>query len=469
MKRLYITVVLTFSSLMLFAQQYALFNTKTLFDSFENPAQKSFILDSSRQYASNFFLPYADLSSLSRGNSDKAVTALVRNGYQQSRIGAFANPATVRENVNVYLLAFRMFEYHKYHSEMGFSWQIKSDTEINYDEKVSLGYFDTFEKFSTIPRINIFNNNAKLQTYHQISFNYRENYTKRWSLGARISLLSGIGYSEFNATQSDVNLDANTKEMKVRMRGNYRLNYPEDDDISFSKLLPFKNLGASITIGATHLTNDGIFLMGNVKDLGFITWGGTKSFSGDIDVNKDFYGMNNEIDMYRAMQMIGEDSGVQKSFTTPINSRVDFLISKNFGIYSPSLIVTKNIFSKYGDVALVNTFKSADFSISATPMYTTDKNFRLGLQMMYKTPNFEFFGGTNDILKSYYSGKDFIGNDMQPTGYNRGSFYVGMAFKIGYVVEHPMNMSWMPGTKNSKERKGVFRNIFNTLQFWKKN
>lgn len=454
-------VVFSLNALNTYAQQYALFNTKTLFDSFENPAQKSFVLDSSRQFASNFLIPYADLSSLNKGNSINATTALVTNGYSRSRIGAFNAPETMRENINIYLLAFRMFKYHKYHSEMGFSWQVKSETEVNYDKDISLGLFDTFKRYTTIPRINVFNNNGKLQTYHQISFNYRENYTKRWALGVRASLLSGIGYTEFNANNSTVVIDPVTKKMNVQLDGNFKLNYPEDNSLNFSKLLPFKNLGAAVTIGTTYTTKSGIFFMGNIKDLGFIRWGKKKSYQGSFNVDREFDNIVNENELAKAMVKIGEDNGMQKSFITPINSRADFLISKTFGPYTPNLIVTKNIFNKYGEAALVNTIKSGSFSFSAIPSYNTDKNFRFGMQGMIQTPNFEMFLGTNDLIQTYYASKDIINNNQAvATGYNRGSVYLGMAFKIGYIVEHPMNMSWMPRVGSDKDRKSIFGSIF---------
>lgn len=466
---IFLLVVLSFNSQ---AQQYALFNTKTLFDSFENPAQKSFVLDSSRNIASNFLIPYMDLSSLSKGNSNKAIRNLVTQGYSQSRIGDFANPKTMRENVNVYLAAVRLFKYHKYHSEMGFSWQIKSETQIDYDENISRGlFYDTFEKFATIPRVNIFNNNGKLQSYHQISFTYRENYTKRWALGAKVSLLSGIGYAEFNASKSTATVTSTT--MDIDMAAKFRLNYPEGGEFNFKSAIPYKNLGAAITLGTTYTTKSGIFLMANVKDLGFIRWGKT-SYSGSFDVtetNVPLQGNANdeaETKLQRALDNLAKDNTEQKRFITPINSRADFLISKIFGPYTPNLIVSKNIFDKYGEAALVNTIKSGTFSFSVIPSYNTDKNFRLGVQGMIQTPNFEMFLGTNDLIQSYYAGKDIVKNDQTvETGYNRGSVYLGMAFKIGYIVEHPMNMSWMPGVGKEKDRKSFFESIFGI--FKKKN
>lgn len=451
------------------SQQYALFNTKTLFDSFENPAQKSFVLDSSRQFASNFFIPYMDLSSLSKGNSNAAIGNLVRRGYSRNRVGDFSNPKTMREDFNIYLIAIRLFKYQKYHSEMGFSWQVKSETQIDYDERISRGlFYETFSRFATIPRINVFNNNGKFQAYHQISFNYRENLTKNWALGTKVSLLSGIGYAEFNASRSRATISASN--LDVDMAAKFRLNYPDGGQINFKNLMPSKNLGAAITLGTTYTTRSGIFLMANVKDLGFIRWG-KKSYAGTFDVTRNIPLSNQfkeEDRLQKALDDLAEENTEQKAFIAPINSRADFLISKTFGPYTPNLIVTKHIFNKYGEAALANTFKLGIFSVSAIPSYNTDKDFRLGMQGMIQTPNLEMFLGTNDIRQSYTASKEILNNNQaRETGYNRASVYLGMAFKIGYIVEHPMNMSWMPGVGKDRDRGSFFGNIFGI--FKKKN
>lgn len=445
------------------AQQYAQFNTKTLFDSFENPAQSAFTLDSSRKYASNFLIPYLDFSSLNKGNSDAAINTLIRNGYDRSRTGKFANPEIMRENVNIYVFNLRIFNYNKNASEMGFSWQIKSDTEVNYDKGTSLGYFDTFSSFATLPRVNIFDNNFKAKVYHQFSYNYRENYTERLAVGARVSVLSGMAYTEFKANQSTVSIDQETDRMDVILQGINRFNYPGDDSFSPADVLPFKNLGASVSLGTTYLTRSGIFLMGNIKDLGFIRWN-KKSKQATFYENTTFDDIVDQPTLRTAMENIGRDQRVAKAFVTPINSRADFLISKTFGVYTPSLILTKNIFDKFGEVALVNTVKVGVISISATPSYNLDDRFRVGMQGMIKSPNLEMFLGTNDLMQTYYASKDIIKNDDRPTGYNRGSVYLGMAFKIGSVVEHPMNLSKMPKPGEYDEKKNFFGKIFDLFR-----
>src|SRR4051794_28843314 len=55
-KILFIFLLLSFS-VKIFGQRFSQYNTGSLYDSFENPSQKAFITDSSKQFASNFLLP----------------------------------------------------------------------------------------------------------------------------------------------------------------------------------------------------------------------------------------------------------------------------------------------------------------------------------------------------------------------------------------------------------------------------
>ena len=474
MKKYLLIAVLTISILNLNAQQYALFNTKTLFDAFENPAQKAFILDSSRKFASNLLLPYFDLSGLNKGNSDEALKNLINRGYSNSRLGPFDKDfeKTMYENNNIYLFSFRIFKNHKFHKEMGFSWQVRSETQINYAENKSVGTFETFGKWLTIPRVNVFNNNGKLQSYHQFSFSYRETYNKNWALGAKISLLSGIGYTEFYANNSSVNINPNTNTMRLVMDGTYRANYSNENKVKLADFLPFKNPGISISLGTTYTTKDGFHLMANLKDLGFIWWG-KKSYGGDFSINEtinDVTGDNADVIMRKNMQKIETGFAENKKFVSKTTAKADVSVSKTFGPYKPTLILSKNVFDDFGEAALVNTLTSGNFSISAVPAYTLQKQFKLGAQAMYQTPNFEFFMGTNDLIESYYASKEIIKNqETQLTGYHRGSVYLGIAFKIGYVVEHPMNMSWMPGVGDNKDQKSFFGKMFGIFKKKPKN
>src|ERR1700756_4354083 len=45
-----------------FSQQFSQLNTGTLYDSFENPSQRSFVPDTSKKYAFNFLIPNLNLN-----------------------------------------------------------------------------------------------------------------------------------------------------------------------------------------------------------------------------------------------------------------------------------------------------------------------------------------------------------------------------------------------------------------------
>lgn len=448
------------------AQQFALYNTRTLFDTFENPAQPSFTLDSSRQFLSNFLIPYLDISSIGRGDTDTEIRSLLNSGYQQSRMGPLLKPKITQEDVSVYLFTAKLFRYHRFHAEMGFAWQVRVNSSVLYDEGISKPLFiGNAGNFATIPRSNIFNNQGKLQAYHQLSFTYRENYNKNWAFGLKASLLSGISYADFYAIKSIVNMDPVTDILHIQMTGNYRMNYPKDLKFSFKNSLPIRNLGAAISLGASYRSNSGVFLLANVKDLGFIRWG-KRSVVSVFDDSLDFtpiVGYESEKRYLSAMDNIGRSDLINKRFTSTINSRIDFLASKTFGAYTPNIIVTKNIFDRYGEVALANNLQSGVFRFSVVPGWNFDGDFKLGAQGMILTPNFEMFLGTNDLIQTYYTGKSVLKDQQNiSTGYGRASVYLGMAFKIGYIVEHPMNMSWMPGI--GKQKDGFFKRIFNIFK-----
>lgn len=177
------------------AQQYGLFNTKTLFDGFENPAQKTFVLDSSRQFASNFLLPYLGLHAVVNGDKNVLRTLLKEGLYTTSDVPLNKGQTNnIFLTTNIYLLNFKIFRSYKYHKELGFSWQLRADANIDYTNE-TLAIFDNYLRFINEENQNFnnaFNDKGYSQSYHQFSLSYRENYNKRLAFGVKLSLLSGI-------------------------------------------------------------------------------------------------------------------------------------------------------------------------------------------------------------------------------------------------------------------------------------
>nr|WP_232325454.1 DUF5723 family protein [Pedobacter panaciterrae] len=469
--------LILFSFLFLFnqlkAQQYGLFNTKTLFDGFENPAQKSFVLDSSRQYASNFFLPYFGLNAINKGNENIMHTLISTGKLSVKDIPIGTNKLnSIYQNSNVYLFNFKIFKSYKYHKELGFSWQLRTDLHAKYTNE-SLAIIDDYTRFNNSNlTVNPFNNSGYAQSYHQFSVTYRENYTKKLAFGIKLSLLSGISYSNLKINNSAIESEPGDK-IALSLKGTYKSSFLEAKNLETNDLIPtFKNPGLALSFGTTYTAKNGVFIMANIKDLGIIRWSGS-SYVSNFDNRADPTIIPEDEDptlppltpkekdqrTKNQITDIVKNSAVNKSFYTLTNAKADFLISKTYSFYTPSFIVSKNLFYNGGDVALVNKFQYSDFSISAIPIYDFNNLFLFGMQGMYQTPNFEFFMGSDNLMKTARTAYAAIKtNTSSRSGYNGASFYMGLGIKFGYTVEHPQNSSYIPGLDD--QETGFFKRIF---------
>ena len=64
---------------------------------------------------------------------------------------------------------------------------------------------------------------------------------------------------------------------------------------------------------------------------------------------------------------------------------------------------------------------------------------------MVKSPNTEFYIGSDQLYKNIREMKAFIKDDKTIfKGYPGASFYIGFAAKIGYIIEHPQNANRIP-------------------------
>ncbi|RZL31279.1 MAG: hypothetical protein EOO96_16425 [Pedobacter sp.] len=447
------------------AQHYALYNTRSLFDALENPAIKAFTLDSSSKFASNLFLPNFSINSANKGDAQSVIRTLTNTGVLNTEnlpIGTGSlNKAFV--NTNIHILNFRIFSSYKYNQEVGFAWQLRSDGYAEYTNE-SLAIFDSYKRFSEqTPYNNIFNDKAYQQSYHQFSISVRENWDKRLALGVKLSLLSGIAYNSLKINDSYFYTDLPNDRLDIGLNGTYRGSFIKADELERKTLIPtFKNPGLSLTIGTSYASKSGYFIMGNIKDLGFIRWS-KSSHTAKLNTIQSIYNLSSKSNKQIENEItdIAYNADKQEAFFTPTNARADFLISRTFGFYKPSIIISKNLFYQGGDFAFVNTFNIDKFSASLTPVYNLNNFIMIGVQGMYKTPNFEFFLGSDNIGKSISLARGISQSDgAVGTGYNAGSFYMGLGIKFGRTVNHPQNLSTMPGVGGEKTYKGFFRSLF---------
>ncbi|RDC58461.1 hypothetical protein DU508_00190 [Pedobacter chinensis] len=467
MKKLLLAVLIIISFHTLRAQQYSLFGTKTMFDAFENPSQKSFILDSSRRFSSNFFLPYFGVNGANRGDAEYVVRRLTQAGVNDTRSLSIGTGAInhIYTNNNIYVATFRIFQSYKYQKEMGFAWQIRSDAHVDYTNE-TLAIFDTYTRFPAYTELNdIFNTKGYQQSYHQFSFTYRENYNKRLAFGIKASLLSGILYNDLDIKKSNLYISPETNSLLIGVNGTYSSNFNDIEEINKKTFFPnFKNPGLSLSFGTNYTTQKGLFLMANVKDLGFVWWRSEtqRTIINQQKIIEDIgFNQANTNEEIRDIFLLSQQS---KKFLAATNAKLDVYVSKTYGFYKPGLIVSKNLFYKGGDIALVNTFNYNNLSASVTPLYNLNDIFMVGLQGKYQTPNFELFGGTDNLFSTASQVRGIISNSAKiGKGPNGASFYMGIGIKFGNVVNHPQFSDVMPGI-NDNEGRSFFKNLISIFK-----
>lgn len=452
MNKIYTVVLMLFISCSCYAQRYAQYNTGSLFDSFENPSQAAFIPDSSRQFAFNL-IPNFNLNTYLQGNAQYTLKSRLFLGkYDNSAFttgeGKYNN---MMANLNVYIGMLRMFTSMSGKTEMGLSYQIKGNGRGHVtDETIAL--FNGIGKFDpTRVYDDLFNNNAFYEAFHQFSINYREKVTRNFSVGVKLSLLSGIGYNNLNIIQSELsNVTSNSAD--IRMRGTFQSTYVLGQ-FQRRDLLPlFRSPGAAISLGATFAPN-GFIIQGNIKDLGAIRWGSnarTYRINGIAQL-RDLQSSQREKNVQDALIKLLESNPRFGAFVKPIVGRAELSVAKKFRIgdgvtYMPTAIVAKQIYGYGTGAALVNNVQfKGGFSTALSGILNEDSQVDLGLQLMYKSPNFEVFVGSEqlgkslNLLSSSSGSEDAVTKTMSHSGAN---IYFGFSFKFGRLLERWKNDSY---------------------------
>jgi hypothetical protein len=441
------------------AQQFSLYNSRTLYDSFENPSQRAYQVDTSRRVAFNFFIPTISINTTFSGPAESAFKTLIYDGLFNGRnlILGQNKKNILTLNSNNYIAMLRLLKSVKKYQEIGLSWQVRNDTRAEVSNEI-FAVFDDYRIFESSSIDGLFNINAYNQTYHQFSLTYRQNPTKRLAIGTKLSLLSGISYTNLKVSKSDIALDEAADIMEISLSGRLRSSF-KFDNFKTEMIKPnFKNPGLSVTASASYKLRDGWFLMGNLKDLGFIKWD-KNSFQYDFNTGKIIIeNASNESADERLADSIDNNISKlseNKSYVSVINGKAEILINKSFGNYRPNLILSKSIYYKGGDIALVNNFQIKQYVFTGLTNYNTNGFFQLGGQFMIKKPNIEFYVGSDHISKTVEIFKNIKSSKTSYSGgYTGASFYMGFAVKFGKVLEHQANATQIPGF--TKDPNGGF-------------
>jgi hypothetical protein len=458
--------VLFFSLLFLFStkafsQQFSQYNTGTLYDSFENPSQRSFIPDSSRQYASNFFLPSFNSNFHFTGDAQTAFkTRIFADAYDASAVPVgTGNYNYLRANASAYLLMFKVFTKLQGNQELGFFIKTSAESRGIVTNE-SFAIFNGFDKFANNSYTDVFNNRFFYQTYHQVGLNYREQVTPKLAIGFKFGLLSGIDYRKYSFFQSQIDFDRTNNQALLTLSGaSYTAGWDERNTIVAKTGLDFRNPGVAISVGAAYKTDDAYKLQFNIKDLGVIHWSNTYSQISYFDqstilipVSSDSASENIISDR---LGYLTTQSPANKGFYTPINGIIEASINKDYWLdynqtlkFSPTAIVAKEIFYPGFTGALVAPVQYDKYVVTLTPSYNDLRLLSIGGQFMIKTPDTDFYIGSDALYQTISFTKESIqsGNYVpgKPGRYTGTSFFIGFTLKFGNLIEHPMNASFIP-------------------------
>jgi hypothetical protein len=469
MKRILLVFCVLFAAVKGFSQQFSQYNTGTLYDSFENPSQRSFIPDTSKQYASNFFIPNLNANLFLTGDAQSTVVSRIFGGKYNNtalQIGP-GNINNAHVNANVYAFMLKDFISLNGDVEMGFFAEARAEGRGSVtDESVAL--LNGPAAFANNTYDNIFNNHYYYQTYDAIGISYREKINKQVSFGIKLSALLGIQYTKLNIDESHINFDGFNDAAVLSLRGKYYFSQGPGKLDSRSFLPTTRSPGAQISIGTSYRTDDGITFQGNIKDLGFIHWYSNSTVY-NFDGSGTIMGLSStkrEDNIYNTMIDIARSGATTGSFTSPTDGKFELSATKTYYLdddkefkYYPTLIASKELFYNGYTGAMVNRFQYKNYNVSLTGSYDNLNLFGFGMQFMIKSNNLEFFIGSERLFQTV-SLAMASGNSSSYTNgsYTGADFFMGFALKFGQVIEHPLNSSTMPNGE-----KGFFGRLYNRL------
>lgn len=447
------------------AQQFSQFNTGTLFDSFENPAQRAFIPDSSRQFAANFFIPNLGATGQFTGNGQNSIRSLIKKGDYNSNGLTYGlqNRNNFSAGLNTYWLMLKMFSRLDGDQEFGFSVQTKAEASGSATDETLL-LLDAYRDFNngTYNR-DLFNDHAQAQAYHQISFTFRKKVSPAFAFGVKLSALLGIYYDKIDIQNSGFYVSNDNSRAVLFLKGKYASSYT--GDYERKNLSSFKNPGAAVSFGVQGLLKNGILLQGNLKDLGFIRWNKdavTYQYNGSESINNIATASKSDEQILKAANRIVNENGSQHAFYSPINSNADLSASKKFNVFNadfydtPNLIVSKSLFYNDLTAAFVNHFTYKNLWFTTLASYNNERIWNAGLQLMFKTPNTEFYIGTEQLFKSAHVLNTNYSTSYNSTGINA---FLGFSLKFGRFIEHPANASYIP----TGEESGFFNRMWTRI------
>lgn len=452
MKKLLVQVIFMLSPGLVYSQAVSLTHSKTLYDSFENPAQSSFDKELSRKYAINLFLPTFNTQFRFKGDAETTFKSIFfEDNSSASGLTQTNNYNQISASLNLYLLMFKLCRSVNYNQEAGISLQFRNEGDANIPNS-TFAFLNTYKNFSQGSYPNTFNGNGFNQSYWQLGLTYRENYNERWAFGGKLSLLSGTSYTDITIQDSRLDINPDTS-FTTAFNGIYTSSFGTET-IGLKELIPgLRNPGAAISLGATYTSKKGIYITAHLKDLGFIKWNKETpvyNFDDEFTIEDADQPGSKKRFSERFGNMLNQNRST-KGFTSFTNANFTIAASKQFDRYKPVVVYVQNINNQGGQLALLNNFSHRALNIGINGIYNFPTGFNLGSHFMIKSPNAEWYIGSEKVFPTYYFSKGYFTKDpnigKSPTQLD---LYFGLSMKFGKKMQSVGQADDIPGLNDAE-------------------
>jgi hypothetical protein len=457
MKKHALCLVIFFSFGYVNAQHSSLIHSGTLYDSFENPVQAAFTKEKSNKYAINLLLPSFGANLKFKGDAETQLKNLIYgNEIEGTGIAGVNNFNHINASLNMYLIMFKIYHTADYNREIGFSLQLRNEGDFEISNS-ALVIPTSYKSFSRGIYSDFYNNKFDNQSFYQLGISYRENYNQRWAFGGKLSFLSGITYTKTNISSSTLDLREN--DYYASFTGTQVSSYGTDT-FGVKTFIPgIKNPGAAISLGSSFTSKKGLYVTAHLKDLGFIRWNKstpTYQFNDELSVRN----LNDTV--YKGRFRLAYDSLLNRNastgkHTTYLRSKFEMAVSKKFGNYKPVAVANYEMFDNNYQFSLLNNYRYRALNFGLNAFYESQSGFNFGGLFMIKSPNTEFYFGTEKLMPTYYIAKGYLSKDpnigKSPTYLN---VFFGLTLKFGRKVQSMGQADWVDGL-NDEETGFIYR------------
>jgi hypothetical protein len=288
-------------------------------------------------------------------------------------------------------------------------------------------------------------------------------------MGIKLGFLMGIDYSKLDIYQSHIAFNNVDNSAALSLKGKYYQSKGPGNFDARSFLPTTRSPGVQLTIGTAYKTDDNITIQANLKDLGFVHWFDESHIS-NFNTTQTIHGLTTgkrEDSIYNHVNSMLHNNRLPGSFSMPTDAKFELSATKSYWMnddrslkYSPTLIVSKELYYSGATGAIVNRFEYDEkYNLTLTGAYNNADLLSVGLQLMFKTYRGEFYIGSDKLMQSFGLLSSVHNYQTYTNGsFTGASFFMGFSYKFGPVIEHPLNSSVM----NTGE-KGFLARLYNRL------